>query len=227
MQRQRVVVLISGNGSNLQALLDWSHRPDSHYEIVGVLSNRPEAYGLTRAQQAGIPTAVIDHTAHDSREAFDAALVAQIDRWAPQWVVLAGFMRILTPVFTDHYLGRAVNIHPSLLPRYRGLHTHRRALEAGDREHGLSIHFVTSELDGGPVIYQQAIPISADDTETSLQQKVHRQEHLGYPRVVELLARGRIRYCPPHVCLDDIPLTRPLNLEATNALLADSAAALA
>ena len=139
--------------------------------------------------------------------------------------MLAGFMRILTPVFTDHYLGRAVNIHPSLLPKYRGLHTHRRALEAGDAEHGLSIHFVTSELDGGPIICQQAVPVEGQDTEESLQKKVHAQEHLTYPRVVEALARGLIRYCPPHACLHDTPLQKPLDLEALDALLADSPAA--
>ena len=222
MQRKPVVVLISGSGSNLQALLDWSRRPDSHYEIVGVLSNRPDAYGLTRAKQAGVPTATIDHTQFDTREAFDAALIEQIDLWTPAWVVLAGFMRILTPVFTDHYLGRAINIHPSLLPKYRGLHTHRRALEAGDAEHGLSIHFVTPELDGGPIICQQTVPIEADDTEQTLQQKVHAQEHLTYPRVVEALARGLISYCPPNACLRGTPMEKPLDLETLDALLADS-----
>lgn len=221
--KKRVVVLISGNGSNLQALLDWTRTYPSAYEVVGVLSNKPEAYGLVRAEKAGVPTQVIDHTAYPTRESFDEKLVETIDHWQPDIVVLAGFMRILTPVFTDHYLGRAVNIHPSLLPKYRGLHTHRRALEAGDKTHGLSIHYVTSELDGGPIILQQSIPITPKDTEQTLQEKVHQQEHLCYPRVVEGMTQERITYCHPHACVSGKPIVYPLNLEQLDALLAHSA----
>ncbi len=218
---KRVAVLISGSGSNLQAILDWQQARGSvcKYEIVGVLSNRPDAYGLTRAEKAGVPTAVLDHTRFDSREAFDTELVKAVDAWQPDIVVLAGFMRILTPIFTDHYLGRAINIHPSLLPKYRGLHTHRRALEAGDREHGLSIHFVTSELDGGPLIYQQAIPIHADDSEERLQQRVHAEEHKAYPRVTEALARELITYENGTAVCHAANCRLPLDLEHLNALL--------
>lgn len=221
--KKRVVVLISGSGSNLQALIDWSRTTDSAYEIYGVVSNKTDAFGLTCAQQAKIPTTVVDHTCFSSREAFDEALVEAVDTWQPDIVVLAGFMRILTPVFTDHYLGKAVNIHPSLLPKYRGLHTHRRALTAGDKEHGLSIHYVTSELDGGPVILQEKVAITPDDTEATLQQKVHTQEHLCYPRVVEAMARGLTHYCAPLACVNEKPLNQPLNLEQLNALLTPSA----
>ncbi len=218
---KRVAVLISGSGSNLQALLDWQHRRSEacQYEIIGVLSNRVDAYGLTRAEKAGVATCVIDHRAFPDREAFDARLVETLDAWRPDIVVLAGFMRILTPVFTDHFLGRAINIHPSLLPKYRGLNTHQRALAAGDTEHGLSIHYVTSELDGGPIIAQQAVPIETDDTPETLQQKVHAQEHRLYPRVVEAWEKGYIHYCAPHACLDDTPITHPLNREQLDAIL--------
>jgi phosphoribosylglycinamide formyltransferase-1 len=219
---KRVVVLISGSGSNLQALIDWqnSRQQKAGFEIVGVLSNRPEAYGLTRAKQAGISTKILDHTQFDSREAFDSQLVQYVEDWQPDIVVLAGFMRILTPIFTDHYLGKAVNIHPSLLPKYRGLHTHRRALEAGDKEHGLSIHFVTSELDGGPIILQARLPIEKDDTESTLQQKVHKLEHQAYPRVVEGLAKDIISLCSEQVCINKQPSPTPMTLEQLNETLA-------
>jgi len=218
---KRVAVLISGSGSNLQAILDWqrTRRSACGYEVVGVLSNRPDTYGLIRAEKAGIPATTLDHTRFASREAFDAELVQVVEAWQPDIVALAGFMRILTPVFTDHFLGRAVNIHPSLLPKYRGLHTHRRVLEAGDREHGLSIHFVTSELDGGPLIYQQAIPVRAEDTEHTLKARVHTEEHKAYPRVIEALARERITFengaalCYAENC------HLPVDLEHLNALL--------
>jgi phosphoribosylglycinamide formyltransferase-1 len=218
---KRVAVLISGSGSNLQAILDWqtARGEACGYEVVGVLSNRADAYGLARARQAGVETAVLDHTQFDSREAFDAELVQAVDVWQPDLVVLAGFMRILTPVFTDHYLGKAVNIHPSLLPKYRGLHTHRRALDAGDSEHGLSIHFVTSELDGGPLIFQQAIPIHADDTEARLQQRVHAEEHKAYPRVTEALARELVTYENGAAVCHAKNCRLPLDLEHLNALL--------
>ncbi len=218
---KRVAVLISGSGSNLQAILDWQASRGSAcgYEVVGVLANRADAYGLTRAHAVNVPTRVLEHTRFDSREAFDTALVEAVDVWQPDLVVLAGFMRILTPIFTDHYLGRAVNIHPSLLPKYRGLHTHRRALEAGDAEHGLSIHFVTSELDGGPLIYQQAIPIHPEDSEETLQQRVHAEEHKAYPRVVEALARDCISYENGVAVCHTQGCQLPLDLEHLNALL--------
>ena len=163
-----VVVLLSGSGSNLQALIDSCQGQDSPVRIRAVVSNRADAYGLQRATAAGIEGAVLDHTQFDGREAFDAALMARIDGFAPDLVVLAGFMRILSGGFVRHYQGRLLNIHPSLLPRYKGLHTHRRALEAGDAEHGCSVHFVTEELDGGPLVVQAVVPVASDDTVESL-----------------------------------------------------------
>ena len=201
-----VVVLISGSGSNLQALIDSSAGAGSPVRIRAVISNRADAYGLERAKQAGIDTRVLDHKAFASREAFDAALVAAIDACEPQLVVLAGFMRILSSAFVRHYAGRLLNIHPSLLPRYKGLHTHQRALEAGDREHGCSVHFVTEELDGGPLVVQAVIPVQAHDSLDSLAQRVHEQEHLIYPLAVRWFAEGRLRLGAQGAMLDGQPL---------------------
>ncbi|MBF8675473.1 phosphoribosylglycinamide formyltransferase [Pseudomonas fulva] len=202
-----VVVLLSGSGSNLQALIDSSAIPDSAVRIGAVISNRADAYGLQRAAAAGIETAVLDHTQFEGREAFDAALVACIDRFAPDLVVLAGFMRILSGDFVRHYQGRLLNIHPSLLPRYKGLHTHRRALEAGDAEHGCSVHFVTEELDGGPLVVQAVVPVAPDDTVQSLAQRVHAQEHVIYPMAVHWFANGRLRLGEQGALLDGQPLS--------------------
>lgn len=201
-----VVVLLSGSGSNLQALIDSCHAQESPVRIAAVVSNRADAYGLQRAQAAGIDTVVLDHTQFDGREAFDAALTARIDGFAPDLVVLAGFMRILSGGFVRHYEGRLLNIHPSLLPRYKGLHTHRRALEAGDAEHGCSVHFVTEELDGGPLVVQAVIPVLSDDTVESLAQRVHHQEHQIYPLAVHWFAQGRLRLGEQGALLDDKPL---------------------
>lgn len=192
MKKIRTVVLISGSGSNLQALIDACAAPDYPAEIVAVISNRADAYGLIRAQENKIETAVLDHQPFASREAFDAQLQQLIDGYTPDLVVLAGFMRILTPALVSHYLGRMLNIHPSLLPLYPGLHTHRRALEAGDREHGATVHFVTPELDGGPPVVQASIPIEAGDTEASLAKRVLIQEHVIYPLAVRWFAEGKL-----------------------------------
>jgi phosphoribosylglycinamide formyltransferase-1 len=197
----KVVVLISGSGSNLQALLD-SLEPGNPAHICAVISNRAEAYGLTRAAQAGITTRVLDHRHFEGREAFDAALVELIDSFDADLVVLAGFMRILTPTFVRHYAGRLLNIHPSLLPKYKGLHTHQRALEAGDREHGCSVHFVTEELDGGPLVVQAVVPVQADDTAETLAQRVHQQEHRIYPMAMRWFAEQRLRLTPDGAMLD-------------------------
>lgn len=202
-----VVVLLSGSGSNLQALIDSSAIPNSAVRIGAVISNRADAYGLQRAAAAGIETAVLDHTEFEGREAFDAALVACIDGFAPDLVVLAGFMRILSGGFVRHYQGRLLNIHPSLLPRYKGLHTHRRALEAGDAEHGCSVHFVTEELDGGPLVVQAVVPVAPDDTVQSLAQRVHAQEHVIYPMAVHWFANGRLRLGEQGALLDGQPLS--------------------
>jgi phosphoribosylglycinamide formyltransferase-1 len=201
-----VVVLLSGSGSNLQALIDSARAGDSPVRIRAVISNRADAYGLERARAAGIDTAVLDHKAFDGREAFDAALVELIDGYQPQLVVLAGFMRILSAGFVRHYQGRLLNIHPSLLPKYKGLHTHQRALEAGDTEHGCSVHFVTEELDGGPLVVQAVIPVEPDDTPERLAQRVHVQEHRIYPLAVRWFAEGRLRLGEHGALLDDQPL---------------------
>ncbi|WP_298188262.1 phosphoribosylglycinamide formyltransferase [uncultured Pseudomonas sp.] len=198
-----VVVLISGSGSNLQALIDSIQAGTIPARISAVICNRADAYGLQRAQAAGIATAVLDHKQFDGREAFDAALIKAIDGYQPQLVVLAGFMRILTPGFVRHYAGRLLNIHPSLLPKYKGLHTHQRALEAGDREHGCSVHFVSEELDGGPLVVQAVVAVEPDDSQNSLAQRVHEQEHVIYPLAVRWFAEGRLHLTAQGAMLDE------------------------
>jgi phosphoribosylglycinamide formyltransferase-1 len=188
----RVVVLISGSGSNLQALIDGQQAGDLPIEIVSVISNRPDVYGLTRAAQANVPTFLIDHKAFANREEFDQQLMQVIDDYSPDLVVLAGFMRILTPQFTQHYLGRMLNIHPSLLPKFQGLHTHQRALDAQETRHGVTVHFVTAELDGGPSAIQASVPIIDGDDANSLAKRVQRQEHIIYPLAVKWFAEGRL-----------------------------------
>lgn len=188
-----VVVLLSGTGSNLQALIDATTAEGNPAHVCAVISNRAEAYGLVRAREAGIATAVLDHRQYEGREAFDDALIAAIDQHQPALVVLAGFMRILTPGFVRHYHGRLLNIHPSLLPLYKGLHTHQRVLEAGDAEHGCSVHFVTEELDGGPLVLQAVVPVDSSDTPATLAQRVHAREHQIYPLAVRWFAEGRLK----------------------------------
>jgi len=187
-----VVVLLSGTGSNLQALIDSTRTGDSPVRIAAVISNRSDAYGLQRARDAGIETRSLDHKAFKGREAFDSALIELIDAFNPQLVVLAGFMRILSAGFVRHYEGRLLNIHPSLLPKYKGMHTHQRALDAGDSEHGCSVHFVTEELDGGPLVVQAVVPVESDDSAQTLAQRVHTQEHRIYPLAVRWFAEGRL-----------------------------------
>ncbi|MGX5218627.1 phosphoribosylglycinamide formyltransferase [Pseudomonas sp. S9] len=199
-----VVVLLSGSGSNLQALIDKLD-PDSA-RISAVISNRADAYGLERAKAAGIATNLLDHRQYDSRESFDAALIEAIDAHKPQLVVLAGFMRILSADFVRHYAGRLLNIHPSLLPKYKGLHTHQRALDAKDAEHGCSVHFVTEELDGGPLVVQAVVPVNADDSAASLAERVHRLEHQIYPLAVSWFADQRLHLGPQGAMLDGKPL---------------------
>lgn len=189
MTAKRVVVLISGRGSNMEALLA-ARLPAT---IAAVISNVPEARGLATAQSHGVPTAVVDHRVHPQRSAFDAALAAQIDRHAPDLVVLAGFMRVLTEDFVLRYSGRLLNIHPSLLPAFAGLHTHRRALEAGVRIHGCTVHFVTAALDNGPIVIQAAVPVLPGDTEDVLAARVLAEEHRIYPQAVRWFCEGRLR----------------------------------
>lgn len=197
-----IVVLISGSGSNLQALID-SLDADNPARICAVVSNRAEAFGLQRAQATGIATHLVRHKDHADREAFDAAMMDIIDTHQPNLVVLAGFMRILTPGFVRHYQGRLLNIHPSLLPKYKGLDTHRRALDAGDREHGCSVHFVTEELDGGPVAIQAAFTVEPGDSIDKLTERVHAAEHVIYPLAVRWFAEGRLRLAEQGAMLDE------------------------
>jgi len=201
-----LVVLISGNGSNLQAIID-AIRQGLNAEIRAVISNNPAAYGLTRAREADIPAISLDHRHYPNREAYDQDLQTLIDRYQPQLVVLAGFMRILTADFVNHYHGRMLNIHPSLLPKYQGLNTHRRVLEAGDNIHGVSVHFVTPELDGGPVILQAEIPVHPGDSADDLAQRVHQQEHIIYPLVIRWFVEGRLQLHNNMVLFDGEPLT--------------------
>jgi phosphoribosylglycinamide formyltransferase 1 len=205
-----IVVLISGNGSNLQAIIDAVNRRELPAKIRAVISNRPQAFGLERARRAGIPAVVVDHCRFADREAFDAALQTVIDGYQPALVVLAGFMRILTPIFVRHYHGRMLNVHPSLLPAFRGLDTHRRALAAGVTEHGLSIHFVTDELDGGPVIIRKKVPILPGDNADTLAARVQDAEHRLYPRVIGWFAAGRLQLHDHRIVFDGTPLAAPL-----------------
>lgn len=185
---KNIVILISGGGSNMAAIVQtaererWQDKFDAR--VAAVLSNKADAKGLVFAKEQGIATAVLDHKAYDSREAFDAALMAAIDAHQPALVVLAGFMRILTPGFVEHYAGRLLNIHPSLLPAFTGLHTHRRAIEAGCKFAGATVHQVTAELDHGPILDQAVVPVLPEDDEHTLAARVLTQEHLIYPRAI-------------------------------------------
>ncbi len=186
-----IVVLISGGGSNLQSIIDAA-ADDLPVEIRAVISNRPDAYGLTRAREAGIDTAVLEHANFADRESYDQALQELIDSYSPELVVLAGFMRILSDDFVRHYEGRMLNIHPSLLPKYRGLHTHARALEAGDKVAGCTVHYVTAELDAGPIIMQARVPVLDDDTPETLAARVLEQEHKIYPQAIRQFAEQKL-----------------------------------
>ena len=188
--RLRTAVLISGNGSNLQALIDAAAAPDFPAEIVLVISNVPGVRGLARAEAAGISTRVLPHGNYPSREVYDEAIHAVLEEAQIGLVCLAGFMRVLSTPFTQRWAGRMINIHPSLLPKYKGLHTHARAIEAGEREHGATVHWVTPELDAGEIILQRAIPIEPGDTPETLAERVHRVEHAIYPEALRQVANS-------------------------------------
>lgn len=207
MTRDRLplVVLISGRGSNLQSIIDKAAAGELPVDIRAVISNEPGAYGLERARRAGIQTRVVDHREFESRSAFDQALIDVIDGFDPRLVVLAGFMRILTETFVDHYAGRLMNIHPSLLPDFPGLDTHQRALDAGVKEHGVSVHFVTAALDGGPVICQATVPVLEGDDADTLAARVLEQEHIVYPRAIRWFAEGRLSVDGDVALLDGVP----------------------
>lgn len=189
---KNIVVLVSGQGSNLQALIDACQQGRIAAKIVAVFSNKAQAYALQRAEAAGIATHALDAKAYEDRAAFDAALADAIDQYQPELVVLAGYMRILSPQLVQRYAGRIVNIHPSLLPKYPGLHTHRQAIDNSDGEHGTSVHFVTEQLDGGPVILQAKVPIFPGDEENEVIERVQAQEHTIYPLVVNWFVEGRL-----------------------------------
>jgi phosphoribosylglycinamide formyltransferase-1 len=188
MRRIKTAVLISGNGSNLQALIDAAQAPDYPAEIALVISNVPGVLGLARASSAGIPSTVIPHGNFTSREGFDNAVDAVLTQYGIELVCLAGFMRVLSEWFTRAWAGKLINIHPSLLPKYKGLNTHARALEAGDTEHGATVHWVTPELDSGEIILQKSLPILADDTPETLKARIHTLEHEIYPKALRLVA---------------------------------------
>jgi phosphoribosylglycinamide formyltransferase 1 len=190
---KRIVILISGRGSNMRSIVEACAAERWAACIAAVVSNRPDAGGLAYAAERGIATEVVDHRAHPSRDTFDAALAACIDAHAPDLVVLAGFMRILGAPFVRRYEGRMLNIHPSLLPAFPGLHTHRRALQAGCKVAGATVHFVTPELDHGPIVVQAVVPVLPQDDEDSLAQRVLAQEHVVYPRAVRWWVQGALR----------------------------------
>ena len=197
-----LAVLISGNGSNLQAIIDGCNRGEIAASISCVISNKADAYGLQRASKANIPTRVLSHTEFPDRNLFDDALANLIDEYNVDLIVLAGFMRILGADFIKRYEHKIINVHPSLLPKYKGLNTHARALSAGDKLHGASVHFVTADLDGGPVITQASIPVESGDTVESLQQRVHGVEHEILPRTIGWFAENRLRVVDGQVFLD-------------------------
>ena len=204
----KLCVLISGNGSNLQAIIDHIDAGKLNAEICAVISNRPNAFGLTRANNAGIKSICLDHTTFDDRESYDKELQATIEALNPDCIVLAGFMRILTPEFVNNFSGKLVNIHPSLLPKYKGLNTHQRAIDNGDKEHGVSVHFVTPELDGGPVIIQSRVPVFTNDSADELAERVQEQERRIYPLVLSWICAGRLKMQNNKAILDDQELPK-------------------
>jgi phosphoribosylglycinamide formyltransferase 1 len=211
----RIVVLISGRGSNMRALVERSADPAMSYRVAGVLSDRPQAGGLAAAADLGIPARAVVPARGASREEYEASLAAAIEEFAPSLIVLAGFMRILSAPLVARYAGRILNIHPSLLPNYPGLDTHRRALAAGESEHGATVHFVTEQLDGGPPIIQARIPIESGEDEQSLQARVHVLEHRIYPLAVRWYCSGRLRYREARAWLDGKPLPAPVQYDGT------------
>ena len=202
--RMAIVVLISGRGSNLQSIIDQAAAGELPVEIRAVISNEPKAFGLQRAQRAGVETRVVHHRNFADRASFDRALMTVIDEFEPGLVVLAGFMRILTCDFVNHYAGRIMNIHPSLLPDFPGLDTHQRALDTGVKEHGVSVHFVTPALDGGPLIVQARVPVFDGDDADTLAARVLEQEHVIYPQAIRWFAEGRLELANGVAMLDGV-----------------------
>jgi len=213
----RAVVLVSGNGSNLQAIIDHARSGSFGIRVAGVISDRPGAHALERAARAGIPALIVDYGAATSRSGFNARLESTLAALRPDLVVLAGFMRILDDHLVEQYRGRMLNVHPSLLPRYPGLHTYRRAIAAGDREHGATVHFVIPELDAGPGIIQYRLPIFPHDTESTLRERVRAGEHVIYPRALAWLAAGRAALKDGAAWLDGVRLAEPVIVDEPRA----------
>jgi len=209
----KAAILVSGSGSNLQSFIDQVADNRVDLEITVVMANRRDAYGLTRAKNSGIETACIEHGQFADRETFDRAVAKELDRFEPALIILAGFMRILSPWFVRYFHGKILNIHPALLPLYPGLHTHDRVLKAGDAHHGSTVHFVTDELDGGPRILAGRIAIRADDTADTLMSRVQAVEHQIYPQAAQLFAEGRVTYRDGNAWLDGQIMTDPLILD--------------
>ena len=190
-ERARLVILISGRGSNMVSIIEAIDANQLDADIVAVISNRPDATGSVAAADRGIPTAVVDHTEYQDRDSFDRALAETVDRFNPHLVILAGFMRILTADFVNHYANKLLNIHPSLLPQFKGLNTHQRAIDAKASEHGATVHFVTAELDDGPIVLQAKVPVLADDDAQTLAKRVLIQEHQLYPNAIKKIIQER------------------------------------
>ena len=214
-RRLRLAIVISGAGSNMVAIARACAAGQINADVVSVISDQPEARGLQRARELGLSTIVVPLAQFRSdgrtdRNAFEAVLAATLEACEPDLIVLAGFMRVLSPAFVARFPGRMLNIHPSLLPKYKGLDTHARVLAAHETQHGASVHYVTSELDGGPVILQAGVPVLPADDVATLSARVHQHEHIIYPRVIEWIAAGRLRWNDGSPTLDAVPLTRPL-----------------
>jgi phosphoribosylglycinamide formyltransferase-1 len=206
----RTAILISGSGTNLQAFIDAVASDDLDLDLRVVFSNTPDAYGLERAEKAGIPTACVRHGDYPDRETFDRAIIAELDQYEPELIILAGFMRILSPSFVNHYKGRVLNIHPALLPKYPGLNTHQRVIDAGDEWHGSTVHFVTEELDGGPRILQGRLRVQAGQSADELQTRVQAIEHRIYPEAAGLVGSGRVVFRNGETWIDGKLAAEPL-----------------
>ena len=222
MVTKSIVILISGSGTNLQAIIDAVKQGRIKATIAAVISNRADAKGLQRARHAGINAVVIEQNRYDNRVDYDTALISEIDKYHPDLIVLAGFMRILSDKFVHHYHNKVFNIHPSLLPEFKGLHTHRRVLESCKPIHGASVHFLSNELDSGPVVVQAEVPVKPNDTEASLAARVLQQEHIIYPMAIAWFIDGRLEVNGNHVLLDKQTLHRPAQWKSDRLILADA-----
>ncbi len=221
MTQKSIVILISGSGTNLQAIIDAVNQGLINATIAAVISNRSDAKGLQRAQHAHIKTAIIDQKEYQDRVSYDDALISEIDKYKPDLIVLAGYMRILSDNFISHYQDAILNIHPSLLPEFKGLHTHRRVLEATKSVHGASVHFVSNELDSGPVVIQAEVPVLAKDTEQSLAERVLLREHVIYPMAIAWFVDGRLKMNGNKALLDNKVLDRPLLCKADQLIFSE------